>query len=315
MFKKIIRNIDYIKLVLRKKDKISRLFNSKNYIFTKYSHPGHFYSPIPDLKYVINNQKTLFNNATNTLDDLNINEESQVELLNLFHNYYDNIPFLKDESKSYRYYFDNSYFSYGDGVILYSMLLHFKPKRIIEIGSGFSSAEMLDIDDIFFQDKIDFTFIEPNPERLLKLISTEDIDNVNIFAKPVQEINLNEFSLLDENDILFIDSSHISKIGSDVNFVLFNILPLLKKGVLIHFHDIIWPFEYPKKWVARGRAYNESYLLRAFLQNNDKYKILFFNSFMVHKYLELIKKKLPLMAYSSSYEMTIANSSLWLRKS
>ena len=83
--------------------------------------------------------------------------------------------------------------------------------------------------------------------------------------------------------MLFVDSTHVSKVGSDVNGILFEILPSLSKGVLVHCHDIFWPFEYPKEWIREGRAWNEAYVLRAFLQFKDTFEILFFADYL-HKY-------------------------------
>jgi hypothetical protein len=80
-------------------------------------------------------------------------------------------------------------------------------------------------------------------------------------------------SNLNENDILFIDSTHVSKFNSDVNCIIHNILPALSKGVYIHFHDVMYPFEYPKNWLIEGRAWNEQYILRAFLEFNTNFKL------------------------------------------
>ena len=93
----------------------------------------------------------------------------------------------------------------------------------------------------------------------------------------VQNVKLIEFEKLEPNDLLFIDSSHISKIGSDLNYLLFEVLPSLKPGVIIHFHDILYPFEYPYEWIEKGIYWNEAYLLKAFLMHNKNYEILLFN--------------------------------------
>ncbi len=109
------------------------------------------------------------------------------------------------------------------------------------------------------------------------------------------------------NDILFIDSSHVSKTGSDVNHLLFKILPLLNDGVMIHFHDIFFPFEYPQWWAFEGRAWNEAYLLHAFLAHNRAYQIEFFNTYVIDRYRERIAAEFPLFLKNEG-------GSLWLRK-
>ncbi len=118
-------------------------------------------------------------------------------------------------------------------------------------------------------------------------------------------MDLRIFDDLGGNDILFLDTSHIVKTGGDVTFWLFNILPRLKSGVIIHIHDIFWPFEYTEEWIKQQKCYNEIYLIRAFLMNNADYQILFFNSFMEKKYSDLIN--VPQLYKGNG-------GSLWLKK-
>jgi hypothetical protein len=172
-------------------------------------------------------------------------------------------------------------------------MLHIKPKRIIEIGSGYSSAVMVDLNDKHFDGNIELTFVEPFPEERLNKLLTKNI-RFNILKDFVQHIPLEFFQALNENDILFIDSSHISKTGSDVNYLLFEIIPNLNPGVIIHFHDIFYPFEYPKEWVDVDRAWNESYLIRAFLQFNYNYDIYYFSSFLELRHPNLFDLRMPL---------------------
>ena len=116
------------------------------------------------------------------------------------------------------------------------------------------------------------------------------------------------FSLLEENDLLFIDSTHLIKTGSDVCYELFEILPSLKSGVLIHFHDVFWPFEYPKDWVlTENRSWNEIYGLRAFLMNNSDYEIIFFNDYFCKFFRKIAEKDYPKILKNTG-------GSLWLRK-
>ena len=106
----------------------------------------------------------------------------------------------------------------------FSIINHFKPKKIIEVGSGHSSAVMLDTNEFFFNNSINLTFIEPYPEnRLLNILKTSDFKNNIIIKNFVQNVNFDIYKQLEENDILFIDSSHVSKVGSDLNHILFSI--------------------------------------------------------------------------------------------
>jgi len=308
------RNLRFLKMLFREKSFVRSLLESPNLKFVKGFPPGHFYSPVPDLAEIRKSAKVLFDRSMTTLNSIDINEQGQVDLMRSFFPFYDEIPFPDKQAEGHRYFFDNPYFSYGDGIILYSFLRHFRPKRIIEIGSGFSSAEMLDINELFLNNEIQFTFIEPFPDRLIGLLSDEDRKFSNIQVKPVQDMESATFAALTQNDILFIDSSHVAKAASDLLRIVFEILPLLRKGVIVHFHDVLWPFEYPESWIEGGRVWNEAYFLRAFLQYNAGFEVLFFNSYMALHHSQEIGSKMPRILRPPSLPETMGNTSLWLRK-
>ncbi len=206
-----------------------------------------------------------------------------------------------------RYFFDNPAYSYSDAIVLYSMIRHLNPKMIIEVGSGYSSCVTLDTNELFFNSSIICKFIEPYPDLLLSLVKDQDKERITIFPSRLQDIELKEFEDLGRNDILFIDSTHVSKVNSDVNRLLFEILPRLAPGVHIHFHDIFYPFEYPMRWVYEGRAWNEQYLLRAFLEYNRAYRIVFMNSFLERFNKDAFKKYMPLCLKNTG-------GSIWIEK-
>ena len=108
-------------------------------------------------------------------------------------------------------------------------------------------------------------------------------------------------------DILFIDSSHVTITGSDVNYLMFKILPLVNAGVHIHFHDIFYPFEYPPEFAFEGRAWNEAYLLRAFLSYNRAFEIRFFTTYLITYFRERFETEFPLFLHCTG-------GSIWLRK-
>ncbi|MCE5194623.1 MAG: class I SAM-dependent methyltransferase [Nitrospiraceae bacterium] len=314
LINKISRNIKFLKNLYRNRDTIRSLLKSDNFRFIRFAAPGHFYSPIPDFQEICSKSRYIFDRSATSIESLKINADSQIQLIESVSALYKEMPFPDTKSEEYRYYLDNPFFSYGDGIILYFFLRHFSPKRIIEVGSGFSSSEMLDINDLFLHKKVDFTFIEPFPDRLFTLLSEEDRGKVRVEVKQIQEVELNIFSSLEADDILFIDSSHVTKINSDVLHILFHILPQLKKGVLIHFHDVLWPFEYPKNWLEDGRAWNEAYILRAFLQYNQAFEILYFNSYMALHHTDVLEKSMPRILNTPSSKLTPGNTSLWIRK-
>ena len=269
--------------------------------------PGHFYSPISSLEDIKEKEDIIWKlDKAGIQNGIDFNLEKQISLLDKLGDYYQELPFTNKPSESNRYYLENTLYSYTDGIVLYSMLRHFQPKSIIEVGSGFSSAAMMDVNDKFFNSEINLIFIEPYPERLNNLMGFRHNKNSILIQKKVQDVEIEIFKGLQENDILFIDSSHIVKTGSDVNYLLFEILPILAKGVIIHFHDIFYPFEYPKKWVFNGHNWNETYFLKAFLMYNKDFEIILFSDY-IHKFSKESFKKMPM-----SYQNTGGN--IWLQK-
>ena len=132
-------------------------------------------------------------------------------------------------------------------------------------------------------------------------------DEKEFFHWRVQEVPLSVFDQLEAQDILFIDSSHVSKIGSDVTFIMLRILPRLKRGVLVHFHDVFYPFSYPVRWIREGRAWNESLFLRAFLVGNSQFQLVAFNSYAGYSFPELFRDRLPAFLNNTG-------ASIWIRK-
>jgi hypothetical protein len=300
--KKLAIKIPSINRVLRERDDLRKLLKK-----SMWRPAGHFYSPIPSIDEVRDNDEGIFRVPTE-IPSINLNEEEQMQFFDAFKEYYKELPFKEEKTDGLRYYFDNnSSYSYSDAICLYAMIRHVRPKNIIEIGSGYSSCVTLDTNELFFQNTIDCTFIDPHPERLLSLIKEDDKNNVTIVPTKLQDVVLEKFSSLLKNDILFIDSTHVSKVHSDVNYIFFEILPSLNSGVFIHFHDIFYPFEYPREWIYEGRAWNEDYLLHAFLQYNNSFKIIFFNTFLERFFEEKFKASMPLC-------MKNPGGSIWLRK-
>jgi hypothetical protein len=169
---------------------------------------------------------------------------------------------------------------------------------------------MLDVNELFFDSSMQMTFIEPYPERLFSFLKDADKNTATVLVNKVQEVPLDPFLALEENDILFIDSSHVVKVGSDVNHLVFEILPRLKKGVWIHFHDIFFPFELPQHWIVDHKKFwNESYLLRAFLMNNDSYEITLFNTFLQKTFRSWFDQEMPECLLGED-----PTGSIWIRK-
>jgi predicted O-methyltransferase YrrM len=161
---------------------------------------------------------------------------------------------------SCRYYSDNEMYGVGDATILSAMLRHFRPKRWIEVGSGFSSAVLLDTLDRTPDLATRLTFIEPYPDRLDGLLRGTDRARLTIIQVGVQSVPLETFAALEAGDVLFLDTTHVAKTGSDVNYEFFQIMPRLASGVIIHLHDIFADLEYPEDWIFQeNRSWNEQY--------------------------------------------------------
>ena len=164
--------------------------------------PGHFYSPIVSLKEIKKQEKRVWvENSQNKLPALNLNQEKQNNLIKEFSKYYKDLPFTKNKEKT-RYYFENIFFSYTDAIFLYSVIRYFKPKQIIEAGSGFSSALMLDTAE-HFEQNIKFSFIEPYAKRLKSLVNEKESKKIKIIESKIQDIEPTYFDTLEKNDILF----------------------------------------------------------------------------------------------------------------
>jgi hypothetical protein len=265
--------------------------------------PGHFYSPIVDPNELHRDFHRVFN-RTRPLPEINLNESSQIELIEIFRTYYPLIPFPEQKRDDALYYYENEFYSYGDAIIFFCMLYHFRPRHVVEFGSGFSSCVSLDTKRLFLP-QLECVFIDPYPQRLKALLASQDAKIVEARA---QDISITDLPTLVANDVIFIDSTHVSKAGSDVNHHIFELLPSLPSGVLIHFHDVFYPFEYPESWFFdENRSWNENYLLRAFLACNQNYEIVLFNTFLDFKHHDLVVDALPLFAKNPG-------GALWLRK-
>jgi hypothetical protein len=171
-----------------------------------------------------------------------------------------------------RFFYLNEAFGPGDAEILYSMIRHFRPHKMIEVGCGWSSL----MAELAFTKNRSEGFpgqhicIEPFENGWLESIGFDQV-----IRKRVEEVELTLFEQLAENDILFIDSSHVLRTRGDVMYEILHILPRLNKNVLVHFHDIFLPFEYPQEWIQIDRRFwTEQYFLQAFLAFNSAFEVV-----------------------------------------
>lgn len=272
--------------------------------YIQYWPPGHFYSPIPSVDDVRRREAEVFA-VPRDIAGLDLNESGQHALLRALAERYPSNPYVSG-GRPVRYTADNPNFAAAEAITLYGMILHRKPKRIVEVGCGYSSLVILDALDELGDGDVKCTMIEPHADLLRSLLRPGDERRLTILERRLQDVETEAFSDLRDGDILFIDSTHVCKTDSDVNHALGRVLPSLAPGVSVHFHDIFWPFEYPREWVYQGRAWNEAYAMRAFLQYNSAFRIEFFTSYLWYVHGETLAAAMPLVAANGS--------SLWLRR-
>lgn len=238
---------------------------------------------------------------------INRNREIYKENLTSFLEYKDNflnISMKEDKTNPNFPAWDNGWLPGLDSVALYGFIAHNKPKQYFEIGSGNSTkfAKRAIIDQDL---KTEITSFDPYPRA--------EIDSIcdNIIRKPVEDVDAGIFNDLGKGDILFVDNSHFSFMNSDVTVVFLDILPELKKGVFVQFHDIFLQFDYPPEW--RGRYFSEQYLLAAYiLADENKLEVLFPSNFITHDD-ELKKVMNPLWANPKMKGIEAFGGSFWVR--
>ncbi len=239
------------------------------------SHPGgHFYSPIVDPAEATESAERIWPDPPATVAGIDFDDAGHRHVLDtLFPRFYPDFDYaeegLPDEDVS-AFYIGNSQFSWLDARALFVLLREWRPQRIIEVGSGYSTLLIEDVVRRFLGGACKITAIEPYPRPFLSKLGIELIE-----AK-VQDVAPAVFETLERGDVLFIDSSHVAKTGSDVNHLFFEILPRLKPGVRIHIHDVFLPADYPKDWVIdANRSWNEQYLVRALLMHSTRFRVVF----------------------------------------
>ncbi len=272
--------------------------------FVTWAAPGHFYSPVPDLVEVENAAQRLFAPRRN-LPGVDLREEEQLATFRELCALARATPIPASPTTASRYGTDNLNYGIGDASMLQAMLRKLRPRRYLEVGSGWSTALAMDTSEQFLDGSMSVTAIEPYPELLASCLRPGD--PVEIVAQQVQSVPLARFEELEANDVLFIDSSHVLKTASDVHFLFTSVLPVLASGVYVHVHDMFWPFEYLEHWIKQGRAWNECYLVHTFLLFNDTYEIVLFNHYLAECHRDVIATELPAMLENTG-------GALWLRR-
>ena len=264
----------------------------------------HYYQPLINPK----SHKLKSLKVERKIGGIDLNLDCQEKILSSFH-YAEELlkfPILKHDDSNY--YYNNSSFESGDSEYLYSIIRKFKPNKIIEIGSGYSTKMMLNSLKKNGEDpnySCSLTCVEPFEYKMLEGLP------INLIKEKVEMLDLDRFKELKENDILFIDSSHVIRPQGDVLFEFQRILPNLNPGVFIHFHDIFTPRDYLNEWIYKERLlWNEQYLLEAFLAFNNKFEIIGSLNYLKHNHWRLLSSKCPVLSQDPQREP----GSFWIRK-
>jgi predicted O-methyltransferase YrrM len=269
----------------------------------------HYYEPVPDTRSL----GDAVWNPNLELPGIDMNDRFQTEFLRqlgvLYGTAWEALV-RSGVSRTTEFLLGNGYFDSVDAEILYGIVRRFKPRRIFEIGSGFSTLLIENaIRDNRGEDSsyaCEHVAIDPFPADFL----SRGGRGLAVLPKRVQDVPLSTFQNLERNDVLFIDSSHVLAIGSDVRFEYLEILPRLNPGVLIHCHDIFIPAEYPRDWIFRHRRFwNEQYLLQAFLAFNPEFEILWAGNYMHLKHSGLLAQSIP-----SYRQGEVQPKSFWIRR-
>jgi hypothetical protein len=264
--------------------------------------PVHFYQPIPDTQSL---PQKLWDRPSE-LVGIDMNESVQLDLLRnrfpKFRDEYEQFP-ISPASGSHRFHLNNGLFDGTDALVAYCMIRHFRPRLIIEVGSGFSS--LISGEAAAKNNSSALICIEPFPQEFLR----QGFPGLHsLIEKKVEDIDVEFFSQLDSGDVLFIDSSHTVKIGGDVNYLFLEVLPRLKPGVIVHVHDIFLPFDYRRDWIMEEfRFWTEQYLLQAFLTFNSEFEVLMANSYLSHCHKDGLQATFPSLR-------SWGGGSFWMRR-
>jgi predicted O-methyltransferase YrrM len=251
--------------------------------------PIHYYEPLPDFRSITREQTE----RKRAFPAIDFRRDEQLRLLRELE------PYALELQQTDVV---NDYFSGLDAVVYYSLIRQLKPRRIIEIGGGYSTR--IANKALAANQSGRLTCIEPHPDERL------DGSRVHLVTKRVEELDVSFFAALEANDILFIDSSHTVKFGSDVCYEFLEILPALKRGVWVHVHDIFFPHDYPAEWLLKRRlALNEQYLLEAFLSFNHDFEIALANHWLQLECPNEVARLWPNAVSSGA-----GASSFWMRR-
>jgi predicted O-methyltransferase YrrM len=274
--------------------------------------PGHYYSPLPDTRELGAEPRhsEVWPAQPRETPGIDWRDEAQVALCRDVFAAQERLD-LRDEptGDETEYFTRNDQYSPFDAWVLEGFLRHLRPSRLVEIGSGFSTLVSARVNREHLEGSMRMSCVEPYPRPFL-VNGVLGVDELRV--EKVQDTPLAVFEELGRDDVLFIDTSHVAKTGSDVVWLFQEVLPRLREGVVVHVHDVFVPGEYPEDWVLDGRAWNELYVVRAFLAFNSAFRIEFGAQYMLKRHREFV-----LQAFPGMREERYAHpggGALWIRR-
>jgi SAM-dependent methyltransferase len=212
------------------------------------------------------------------------------------------------EADGGRFYFENQTYEYGDAEIAYAIVRRFRPRSVLELGSGFSTLA-LGLACLANEREGDPCRLVANDPYPRGVVDARAPGVTEVLGRPAQDVPLAEFEALEPGDVLFVDTTHVIKLGGDVNYVILEVLPRLRPGVLVHFHDIWLPDQYHRALTeVLGMHWNEQYLLQAFLIGNREFEVLFATHAVCARHPERFQALVP------GYTGENYPSGFWLRR-
>lgn len=274
----------------------------------------HFYSPVPDIEDL--KMRKVFD-FRSEMPGIDFRIHSQIELLTQLGGLFAEEcqwPLHQADAPQNEFYLKNSSFSYGCAASTHCIIRNYKPKNVIEIGSGMSSlviSKAIQLNKSADGAPCHYVIVDPYPgDNIINKKFTVDELDVN----RVELLKTDFFNRLKADDILFIDSGHCVRIGGDVNYLFLEILPRLNPGVIIHIHDIAMPYEYSKTYLLSEnfrQLWTEQYLLQSFLGFNDQFQIMLAMNYLMTNHMELFLKT---FRHYNPKEHPFLSGSFWIRR-
>jgi len=269
---------------------------------------GEFYSPMYDTRELEQIKDRLWPREPRDTPGIDWRDDEQLALCANGFSAQTFRRFPEESTDEGEFFVNNGQFPPLDAWVLEGVLRHYRPRRMVEVGCGFSTLITARVNRDELSEEMNLVCIDPYPKPFLAAGNVGGIDEIR--PEKVEDAPLALFEQLGENDVLFIDTSHTVKTGGDVTWLFHEVLPRLRPGVLVHIHDIFLPHDYPEPWVMEGWGWNEMYLVRSFLLFNSAFEIVWATAYMLTHHREKVLKAFP--DYPSHGSM--AGASMWIRR-